>query len=75
MNSPPGAHPWTASVRLHSQRKNTSYHWCGAVLLSEFHILTVGHCMEDYPKNVYRIRLGDWDIDVSFLKCLKSQNF
>ena len=23
--------------------------------------------MEDYPKDVYRVRVGDWDMDVSIL--------
>jgi secreted trypsin-like serine protease len=62
LQGPPGAQPWAASIRL--QGTNQSFHWCGAVLLSEFHILTVGHCMEDYPKDVYRVRVGDWDMQV-----------
>ncbi len=62
LQSRPGAHPWAASIRLQGTAK--SFHWCGAVLLSEFHVLTVAHCMEDYPKDVYRVRVGDWDMQV-----------
>ncbi|CAB4062623.1 SVH1 [Lepeophtheirus salmonis] len=60
--SKPGYQPWVASVRV--QGSSNSYHWCGAVILSEFHVLTVGHCMEDYPKDVYKVRVGDWDMEV-----------
>ncbi|QQP49145.1 Serine protease 79, partial [Caligus rogercresseyi] len=60
--SKPGYQPWVASVRV--QGSSNSFHWCGAVILSEFHVLTVAHCMEDYPKDVYKIRVGDWDMEV-----------
>lgn len=62
MQSRPGAHPWSASIRLQGTQK--SFHWCGAVIVSEFHVLTAGHCMEDYPKDSYRVRVGDWDMQV-----------
>lgn len=66
LQSRPGAQPWAASIRLKGTHK--SFHWCGAVILSEFHILTVAHCMEDYPKDVYRVRVGDWDMQVDDLE-------
>lgn len=65
MTSTPGAHPWTASIRLKGVRR--TFHHCGAVILSEFYVLTAGHCMEDHPRNVFRIRVGDWDMEV----CIK----
>ena len=63
MTSTPGAQPWAASIRLTGDQN--TFHHCGAVLLSEFYVLTVAHCMEDYPKDVYRVRVGDWDMQVN----------
>ena len=40
----PGSQPWTASIRV---RGNTrTFHWCGAVLVSQYHLLTAAHCVE-----------------------------
>ena len=58
----PGSQPWAASIRL--QGSQASFHWCGAVIIAEDAVLTAGHCMEDYPKDSYRIRVGDWDMQV-----------
>ena len=58
----PGSQPWTASIRV---RGNTrTFHWCGAVIISTHHILTAGHCISDYPKESYLVRVGDWDQDI-----------
>jgi len=61
-----GSQPWAAAIRLQGSQR--SFHWCGAVLVSEFYVLTVAHCMEDYPKDVYRVRIGDWDMQVGAYK-------
>ena len=57
----PGSLPWTASVRVRGSSR--SFHWCGAVVVSSLHLLTAAHCMEDYPKDRYEVRVGDWDQD------------
>ena len=57
-----GSQPWTASIRVRGATR--SFHWCGAILISEFYFLTAAHCVEDYPKDVYAVRVGDWDQDV-----------
>ena len=41
-----------------------TFHWCGAVIISSSHLLTAAHCLEDYPKESYVVRVGDWDQDV-----------
>ena len=38
MQSRPGSHPWAATVRANGTHR--SFHQCGAVILSEFHVLT-----------------------------------
>merc|ERR1719431_925520 len=58
-----GSQPWTASIRVRGNSR--SFHWCGAVLVGRHHLLTAAHCVEDYPKETYLARVGDWDQDVS----------
>ena len=55
----PGSQPWTASIRVRGSTK--TFHWCGAAIIGEHHLLTAAHCVEDYPKDVYAVRVGDWD--------------
>ncbi|CAG0923687.1 unnamed protein product [Notodromas monacha] len=62
----PGAHPWQASLRIRSGTKST--HWCGAVIVSPNHVITAAHCLEDYPKKAYVIRVGDYDTQVEDLE-------
>ena len=60
--APQGSQPWTASIRV--QGATSSRHLCGGVLLSKYHVLTAAHCMEEYPTHVYRVRVGDWNMNV-----------
>ncbi|CAH1407810.1 unnamed protein product [Nezara viridula] len=55
-----GTYPWQASIRLKGIA-GKSTHWCGAVVISRFHILTAAHCLRDYAKAAYFIRAGDYD--------------
>ena len=53
-----GAHPWQATVRVRG--KDSSFHWCGAVLISRRHLLTAAHCLREFPLATYLIRVGDF---------------
>lgn len=53
-----GYHPWQASIRVNSS-SGKSFHWCGAVLVDEYHLLTAAHCVNGYMKGSYIIRVGD----------------
>ncbi|XP_075216413.1 uncharacterized protein LOC142321844 isoform X2 [Lycorma delicatula] len=52
-----------ASIRIRTSIK--SVHWCGAVVISSLHILSAGHCVVDYNKDVYFVRAGDHDSETS----------
>ncbi|XP_014283793.1 uncharacterized protein [Halyomorpha halys] len=58
-----GTYPWQASIRLKGI-VGKSTHWCGAVVISRFHVITAAHCLRDYAKAAYFIRAGDYDNEV-----------
>ncbi|XP_071446908.1 uncharacterized protein [Hetaerina americana] len=55
-----GPIPWQASLRVRTG-PGKSVHWCGAVVLSPLLALTAGHCIQDYSKEAYVLRVGDFD--------------
>lgn len=55
--TPRGTIPWQASIR--AKKHGKSVHWCGAVLISRYHLITAAHCLVGYPKGAYLVRLGD----------------
>ena len=55
-----GAHPWQATLRV--KGRDASYHWCGAVVVSRFHLLTAAHCLREFPLATYIVRVGDYAI-------------
>ena len=40
--------------------KDSSFHWCGAVVISRRHLLTAAHCLREFPLSTYLIRVGDF---------------
>ena len=62
---PHGTLPWQASIRLRGPDTKT-FHHCGAVIISPFHLLTTAHCLWDYrdTKGIYYVRVGDNVIEV-----------
>lgn len=58
-----GHHPWQATIRA-KDRNGKSAHWCGAVLISNIHLLTAAHCLNGFSKGAYLIRVGDHNSDI-----------
>ena len=60
-----GSLPWQASIRLRGP-DNKSYHHCGAVLITPFHVLTTAHCLWSYRDNleIYYVRVGDNKLEI-----------
>ncbi len=58
--SSPGEHPWQASIRV--QGRDRSYHWCGATIISRFHVVSAAHCLKEFPLEIYLVRVGDFSL-------------
>ena len=64
-NAEHGTLPWQASIRIRGP-DNKSYHHCGAVLITPFHVLTTAHCLWSYRDNleIYYVRVGDNQLEI-----------
>lgn len=52
-----------ASIRSKTPAGQTE-HVCGAVIITKYHILTAAHCVRDLDKDVYYVRIGDYNMEV-----------
>ncbi|KAM8708114.1 hypothetical protein ACLKA7_015134 [Drosophila subpalustris] len=53
----PDEWPWMAALL----REGHSYVWCGGVLITDRHVLTAAHCLENVEKNEIFVRLGEYN--------------
>nr|XP_023016529.1 neurotrypsin-like [Leptinotarsa decemlineata] len=56
-----GDYPWQAALKI--KVKETSVHWCGAVIISSKWVLTAAHCLQGYTKGAYIIVAGEYNTD------------
>ncbi|KAG5876780.1 hypothetical protein JTB14_038406 [Gonioctena quinquepunctata] len=56
-----GDYPWQAALKV--KVRETSAHWCGAVIISSKWVLTAAHCLKGYTKGAYIIVAGDYNTD------------
>ena len=49
-----GDHPWQASIRVRGD--GVSVHWCGATIISHYHVVTAAHCLNEFPSQFYTVR-------------------
>ena len=62
---PPTSYPsFSPQVGVRIKAGAETAHWCGAVIVSEWHIISAAHCLLDYPQQVYVLRVGDYDNQV-----------
>ncbi|CAH1247163.1 PRSS12 [Branchiostoma lanceolatum] len=52
-----GRWPWVAEVRL-----NGYGHWCGGALIRDCWVLSAAHCLYDYSKSSFTVRLGEYNL-------------
>lgn len=45
---------------LKVDESNSFYFQCGAVLISDIHVLTVAHCLNNLEAQNLVVRLGEW---------------
>ncbi|XP_064117235.1 LOW QUALITY PROTEIN: uncharacterized protein LOC135222835 [Macrobrachium nipponense] len=53
-------YPWQAAILKLDQGENV--YVCGAVLITDRHLLTAAHCVKSLHSNTMIIRMGDWDV-------------
>ncbi|EAT41823.1 AAEL006568-PB [Aedes aegypti] len=59
------AYPWTALLVTEPRTGGSESFGCGGSLISDWFVLTAGHCFRELPDwaHVVRVRLGEWDLE------------
>ncbi|KAM9332635.1 chymotrypsin-like elastase family member 2A [Pholidichthys leucotaenia] len=63
-NAKPNTWKWQVSLQYDSYNEGYFYHLCGGSIIDGFHIMTAAHCILSLQPDLYRVVVGEYNLDV-----------